>query len=57
MTIISQRDANRAQSLRYGPAASQQDAEDLATAILTRRRLKCIAQGTHTTTGCARCGQ
>jgi hypothetical protein len=54
--MIGQRDANRAQSLRYGAAASQQDAEDLTTALLTRRRLKCIAEGCHVAGDCGRCG-
>jgi hypothetical protein len=35
--------------------AEDPDAEALAAAILTRRRLKCIAEGCHTE-NCQRCG-
>lgn len=42
---------------RERQARAQEDGEQLATAIRTRRRLKCIAQGAHTDGGnCARCG-
>ena len=42
---------------RARQAMIQRDGEGLARAILTRRRIKCAAQGNHADGGCPRCGQ